>query len=132
MLFALSDAVTLAIVGVFGTFLTGVFGIIMFVLREYFEKHRRIFEASLADIAKTGKDTHQLANSAMLAQKKMLAEATRTTAVSTGKPEHIALADAAERAYQEHLAGQKVADDKAIAADKIIAAAKRAEESKSG
>jgi hypothetical protein len=143
MLFAMSDPVALAVVGVFNVLAAGIVGIVMFVLNERAAVKREEREAARSEradkklndlaeqgkgIAEVGQKSHDLANSAMLAQKKLLAKVTRAHAESTGSMEDKVFADAAELAYQEHLAGQKLSDAKLLAADRVIAEAKVAEQ----
>jgi dihydroxyacetone kinase len=49
---------------------------------------------------------HDLCNSAMAEQKRMVAVSTRETANATRDPAHIAIAEAAEIAYERHIASQ--------------------------
>lgn len=62
----------------------------------------------LKEIERVGNLTHQLANSAMLGQKKLLAEAYAVTAARTKDPEDIIIAEQAKAIYEEHRANQKV------------------------
>ena len=136
MLFAISDPLGLAVVGVINALVIGSFGVLMFWLKEKADREREerefarhlIADKKLDGIANVGQKSHDLANSAMLSQKRLLAKVTKAHADSTGRPEDRAVADAAEMAYQEHLAGQTVSDAKELAAAKVVAAAKIAEQ----
>jgi hypothetical protein len=55
-------------------------------------------------------DIHGLVNSQMTEQRRLLAISARTLAVSSNKPEHIILANEAERLYQEALRAQSEAE----------------------
>lgn len=134
MLFAISDPVAIAIITLLNGIVVVVAGWVTFLLKEWADRQRDeraiLMEKKIDDVAKVGLVTHDLANSAMLSQKRLLANVTKAHAESTGKPEDRSIADAAELSYQEHLAGQEVSDAKELAAAKVIAAAKVVEKLK--
>jgi hypothetical protein len=92
------------------------------------EEKAAVVEQKIDEIAKVGKISHDLANSAMASQKRMMADVSKAKADESGSPTDRALADAAETAYQAHIAGQEASDAKELAADKLIAAAKLVEQ----
>jgi len=132
MLFAISDPVAIAVVALLNAIVVFVAGWVTFLLKEWADRKRDeraiILEKKIDGVAQVGKVTHDLANSAMLSQKRMMADVTKAKADESGKSEDRVLATEAERVYQEHLAGQQLSDQKEIAASKVIAAAKLAEQ----
>lgn len=131
MLFGISDPVALAIVALINVVVVAVGGWVTFLLKEWADRKRDeravVLEKKIDAVAKVGKVTHDLANSAMLSQKRMMADVSKAKAKATNDPADHVLAVEAERVYQEHLAGQELSDQKEIAASKVIAAAKAAE-----
>ena len=73
-------------------------------------------DSKLDAIARVGEKTHDLCNSAMLAEKRLVAEVTRAKADLTHDPVDIAAAERAEEMYQEHRSKQLKSDDKDAAA----------------
>jgi hypothetical protein len=74
-------------------------------------------DQQLSEIAKTGKDTHMLVNSAMGAQKRLLAVTSRAKATITNEAMDMAAADAAEADLREHEAKQNRLDSQDRAAE---------------
>jgi hypothetical protein len=70
-------------------------------------------EAKLSEIAKVGEMTHDLCNSGMLEQKRLVAVSARGKADVTHDRADIKAAEAAEEIYEEHKSKQKVIDSRA-------------------
>ncbi len=73
-------------------------------------KSTAAFGVKLDDIAKVGEMTHNLCNSAMLEQKRLLAVTSRSKADATKAQIDITAAEHAERMYDDHKAKQAAMD----------------------
>jgi hypothetical protein len=75
------------------------------------EASQKMGDAKLEEIASVGRSTHRLCNSAMMEQKRMLAETSRAKADMTNDPIDVAAADLAEQSYKKHCEQQRKDDD---------------------
>jgi hypothetical protein len=89
-------------------------------VRVSLQRETALAALKLDEIAKVGQATHMLCNSAMMAQKRLLAVSARALASKTGTPEDNLAADVAEKELRDHTAKQAAVDARAAQRADVI------------
>ncbi len=117
MLLALSDEVLMSILSLIGLTITNIIGAVLVAkinkkseVATTLDKTTIATTAILEEISKTGKSVHLLVNSAMQAQKQLLATTARALATRDPSKENMAAANLAESELREHVSKQAEVD----------------------